>query len=154
MCGFVLIMLNVRRRMQHMNVSHHFIRLPLLRTSGWITAELITWVKHFLSCCFLLPPILPRIHLLAKSSLTISRELHGLSIFYILVAWCLRCFMLFIFSVIVLPCRFVKFLMLIWISVVFSDYHTVLNHWQVYNEYTFMQFECMNECMHEQSDLF
>lgn len=62
--------------------------------------------------------------------------------------------MLFIFFVIVLPYRLVKLLMLILISVVFSDYHTVLSHWQVYNEYTCMEFECMNECMHEQSILF
>lgn len=137
-----------------MNVSHHFITLWLLRTTDWLNHSWVdTWVKHFLSC-FPLPSILPRIHLLAKSTLTISRELHGLSIFYILVVSCLRYFMLFIFSVIVFPYRFIKFLMLILISVVFSDYHTVLSHWQVCNECMFMEFECMNECMHEWTKWF
>lgn len=56
--------------------------------------------------------------------------------------------MLLSFSVMALPHEFIKFLMLI--SVVFADHHTVLSHWQVYNEYTFLEFECMNECMHGQ----
>lgn len=110
-------------------------------------------MKLFLSC-FPWQSILPRFHLLTKNTLIISRELHGLSLFYTVVGLCRRLSMLFIFSVIVLPYKLVKFLMLILLSVVFSDYHTVPSHWQVYNEYTFMEFERMNECMHEQSDSF
>lgn len=105
-------------------------------------------MKLFLRC-FPWPSILPRFHLLTKNTLSVSRELHGLNIFYTLVGLCLKLSMLFIFPVIVLPYKLVKFLMLILLSIVFSDYHTVPSHWQVHNEYTFMEFECMNECMHE-----